>query len=68
MSGRDCRAQATLAHEARDVATIQGLEAAWNKAFLIADTEFEACRGGRGRSQARAISKRSLSAMRRCIA
>ena len=38
----DCRAEATLVHEERDVATIR-LEAAWNKAFLTADTEFEAC-------------------------
>jgi hypothetical protein len=33
----------TLAHEHRDVATIQALELEWTRAYLRGDTDFEAC-------------------------
>jgi hypothetical protein len=38
----DCQV-ASLLHQHRDVATIQGLELAWSRAYLRGDTEFEEC-------------------------
>jgi hypothetical protein len=38
----DC-ARPALAHQRRDAATVQTLEAAWTLAYVIGDTEFEAC-------------------------
>jgi hypothetical protein len=38
----DCQFPA-LAHERRDVATIQVLELEWTRAYLRGDTDFEAC-------------------------
>jgi hypothetical protein len=37
-----CRSP-TLAHEHRDVATIQALELEWTRAYLRGDTDFEEC-------------------------
>lgn len=42
VNANDCRFP-TLAHEHRDVATIQALELEWTRAYLRGDTDFEAC-------------------------
>ena len=42
VNARDCQFP-VLAHEHRDVATIQALELEWTRAYLRGDTDFEAC-------------------------
>jgi hypothetical protein len=42
VKANDCRFP-TLAHEHRDVATIQALEIEWTRAYLRGDTDFEEC-------------------------
>ena len=42
VKANDCQFP-SLAHEHRDVATIQALELEWTRAYLRGDTEFEAC-------------------------
>ena len=42
VKANDCRFP-TLAHEQRDVATIQSLELEWSRAYLRGDTDFEKC-------------------------
>jgi hypothetical protein len=42
VEANDCQFPA-LAHEHRDVATIQVLELEWTRAYLRGDTDFEAC-------------------------